>query len=284
MTRQNRRTFLATLGAAALGGTALGCVARASAAPRRTLSRIGLQLYTLRAEMGRDLPGTLARVAEIGYREVEFAGYFNRPPAEIRALLERNGLTSPSTHIPFGEIRGNWRKTLDEATAIGHRWVTIPWLAAEERRDLDGWKRVAELFNRAAGEAKAAGLRFAYHNHDFELARVGDTTGLDVLLANTDPALVDYELDLYWTVKAGADPVDYFTRYPKRFPMVHVKDSAGAPQHRMTEVGGGTIDFRRIFAAGDRGGIQHYFVEHDNPTNPMGSVRSSYAYLAKLEF
>jgi sugar phosphate isomerase/epimerase len=281
--RQTRRTFLTTLGAAALG-TAVGCRAASGATESaRRLTRIGLQLYTVRAEMSKDVAGTLARVARIGYTEVEFAGYFSRSPKEIRELLARNGLTSPSTHIPFTAIGKDWARTLDDASMIGHRWVTIPWIPEEERRTLDGWKRVAESFNRAAAEARAAGLRFAYHNHDFELAPISGTVPLDLLLAETDPSLVDFEMDIYWLVRAGGDPLDYFARFPKRFPLVHVKDSAGPPEHRMVDVGRGTIDFRRIFARSEQAGIEHYFVEHDQPADAMATARGSFEYLRKLE-
>jgi sugar phosphate isomerase/epimerase len=280
--QQTRRTFLATLGTAALGAAAGYRLAAASPAPRRALTRIGLQLYTVRGEMGRDFAGTLARVAAIGYTEVEFAGYFGRSPTEVRELLTHHGLTSPSTHIPFAAIRKEWGKTLADASAIGHQWVTIPWIPEEERRTLDGWKRVAHAFNDAATEARAAGLRFAYHNHDYELKPIGDVVPLDLLLSETDPALVDFEMDLYWLVKAGRDPLDYFARFPKRFPLVHVKDSAGPPEHRMVNVGRGTIDFRRIIGRSGQAGIEHYFVEHDQPTDPMESARESYQYLVQL--
>lgn len=283
---QTRRTFLATIGVAALG-VANGCstaVAATVLPPRRKLSRIGLQLYTVRDQMKLDLPGTLARVAAIGYNEVEFAGYFDRSPSEIRSLLSRYALTSPSVHIPYESIRTSWRKTLDDSKAIGHEWITIPWIPEEERRTLDGWKRVAAEYNKAAADAKAAGLRFAYHNHDFELKKLGDVVPLDLLLEETDASLVGFEMDLYWMVKGGADPVEYFNRFPKRFPMVHVKDSAGPPEHRMGAVGEGSIDFRKIFAQSEKAGIQHYFVEHDQPADPMASSRTSYEYLRALEF
>jgi sugar phosphate isomerase/epimerase len=286
---QNRRTFIATIGAAAVS-LAGGC----NAAPprRRKLDRIGLQLYTVRNQMKEDLPGTIASVAAVGYKEVEFAGYFGRSPTEIRDLLARNALTSPSTHFPIEGMRKEWPKMLDEARQIGHQWVTIPWLPENDRGNLDGWKRLAAEFNGAARMARDKGLRFAYHNHDFELKGIPATAGqtntstipLDVLIADTDPSLVDFELDLYWVVKGGADPSSYFTRFPNRFPMVHVKDSAGPPAHTMTDVGRGSIDFRRIFADGEKGGIKHFFVEHDEPADPMASIRTSYNHLRALEY
>ena len=127
-------------------------------------------------------------------------------------------------------------------------------------------------------------MRFAYHNHDFELRSVDGQRPLDLLLKETDPSLVDFEMDLYWVVFGGGDPLDFFNRYPKRFPMVHVKDSAGPPDNRMVDVGQGKIDFRSIFAQSDKAGIKHYFVEHDQPADPIATIRNSYNYLHALRF
>lgn len=285
----DRRSFLALLGAAAAGcaagqpETAADLVAGAvpmKPAPRR----IGVQLYTVRDLAARDLAGTLARIAEIGYRDVEFAGYHGKSPTEIRELLARYNLGAPSSHIPIATLRGDWKKALDEAKAIGHEFVTIPWLGDADRGSVDAWKRVAELFNRGGADAKAAGLRFAYHNHDFELRRIGDVVPLDLLLAETDPALVSFQMDIYWVVKAGQDPAAYFTRHPGRFSMVHAKDSAGAPDHRMVDVGAGTIDFATLLPRAVAAGVKHVFVEHDQPADPMGSIAASYRHLAQLSF
>jgi sugar phosphate isomerase/epimerase len=281
---QSRRTFLATIGAAAFGAAYRGSPAACAGAPQqRRIDRVGLQLYTVRDLMKADMPGTIARVASIGYKEVEFAGYFGRSPSQVRALLDQNGLTSPSTHLQYDSL-DNWQKALDDAKAIGHQWVTLPWIPEEKRRTADDWKGIAARFNTAAAAAKASGLRFAYHNHDFELRPVGGTRPLDILLTETDPKLVDIEMDLYWVVFGGGDPLDYFRRYPHRFPLVHAKDSAGPPDNKMVDVGQGKIDFRSIFAQGDTAGIQHYFVEHDEPADPMASIRNSYEYLHSLTF
>jgi sugar phosphate isomerase/epimerase len=256
-----------------------GCT---TAASRRSLERIGVQLYTVRTEMQRDVEATLARVAEIGYRDVEFAGYFDHTPAQIAALLQRHSLASPSTHIGLDQMRDDWERVLNDAAEIGHEYVTIPSVAPEDRGTVDDWKRVAALFNERAAQARAAGLRFAYHNHDFEFAGIDGIVPFDVLLADTDPALVDFELDIYWITRAGFDPLDYFTRFPGRFRMTHLKDSAGPPDHDMTDVGSGSIDFARIIAAANDAGVRHHFVEHDEPADPISSIRSSYQYLAGL--
>jgi sugar phosphate isomerase/epimerase len=276
----DRRTFLETMSNVALAA----CIPAARRTVHRArLDKIGLQLYTVRKAMQTDVEGTLARVAATGYQEVEFAGYFGKSPAEVRAMLDRHGLSAPAVHV--GSIAPDqWRASLDAAATIGHRYVVVPWIPAEERATLDGWKRVAENYNRIGTEARAAGLQFAYHNHDFEFVPVEGRVPFDVLLESTDPQLVQLEIDLYWITKGGQDPFRYFQRWPGRIPLVHVKDSVGPPDHKMVDVGAGKIDFKKIFARREQAGIRHYFVEHDEPPDPFGSIRASYEYLKRLEF
>lgn len=279
----DRRTFLTTLGGAAL---ALACSRQGLALGTRRIKRVGLQLYTVRDAMEKDVPGTLAHVARIGYKEVEFAGYFGKTPNEIRALLKQNGLTSPSSHVPYPDGGDGWKKTVDDAKEAGHQYVTVAWTPEEKRQGSDAWKRIADEFNKAGEVAKAAGLQYAYHNHDYELAKAGDVMPFDALLENTDPKLVTFEMDLYWMVHGGADPLAYFKKYPGRFAMVHVKDAKPDAAKTMTEVGTGTIPFAKIFAwDADHGAhIKHYFVEHDQPKDPFASIATSYKNLANLNF
>jgi len=276
----NRREFVQTM--TAIGATTLFCKVPRTAHSAR-LEKVGLQLYTVRDKMKEDFEATLARVAEIGYKEVEFAGYFDHAPADVRAILDRHGLSAPSTHIALGEIDA-WKASLDTAKAIGHDYVVVPWIPQEKRMTLDGWKNVADVFNRAAQMAHDTGLQFAYHNHDFEFPKMDGQIPYDLLLQNTDPKLVQLEIDLYWITKAGQDPLSYFARWPGRVPLVHVKDSAGAPEHKMADVGQGKIDWKRIFAKRDQAGIKHFFVEHDQPPQPFQDIAASYNYLKNLEF
>jgi sugar phosphate isomerase/epimerase len=280
----DRRSFIQLLGAAAVGQ--MGHPRGPSPKPRtplRKLDRIGLQLYTVRDEMKKDVEGTIAKVAAAGYNEVEFAGYFGKSPADVRAILDRNGLTAPSAHI--GAIDPDkWPQALDAARVIGHRYVVVPWIPEGDRTGVDGFKKIAAHFNKAAEQARAAGLQFAYHNHDFEFVPTGGQLPYDILLADTDPKLVQMEMDLYWITKAGQDPLKYFARWPGRFPMVHVKDSMGPPDQKMADVGAGKIDWKRIFGREDQAGIKHFFVEHDQPADPFASIRASCEYLKKLEF
>lgn len=282
---ETRRAFLATLGAATLG-LAANCRAfgkhASSVATRTKLSRIGLELYTVRREAAADLAGTLARVAKIGYKEVEFAGYHNHSAADVRDLLKQNGLTAPAAHVDIAAIQTAPDKTFSDARTIGHEWIVVPSLPSANRTTVDDWKRVADLFNATATQVKAAGFRFGFHNHNDVFRKIGDVMPIDVLMTATDPALVSYELDVYWAVNGGADPVQLLTRYPARFRLMHLKDSMGPPDHKMADVGSGTIDFKAILAHSK--GIEHYFVEHDSPPDAFADVAASYSYLSKLEY
>ena len=275
-----RREFLGTASAIALGAVLPPACRTARGAK---IEKIGIQLYTVRDQMKADFEGTLAHIAQIGYKEVEFAGYFDHTPADVKAILDRHGLAAPSTHIGLGEI-DDWKKALDTAKAVGHEYVVVPWVPQEKRVTLDGWKNVASVFNRAAQMAKDAGLQFAYHNHDFEFPKMDGQVPYDVLLQSTDPKLVQLEIDLYWITKGGQDPLTYFARWPGRIPLVHVKDGGAAPEYKMADVGQGKIDWKRIFAKRDQAGIKHFFVEHDQPPQPFDDIAASYNYLKGLEF
>lgn len=286
----DRRTFIGAM-AAAVAAPGVVSDRLLIPAPASRLDRIGLQLYTVRDLLKQDFEGTLARVAAIGYREVEFAGYFDHTPQQVRAVLDRNGLDAPAAHVAFETMDDGWDAVLHTARLIGHRFVVCPWIPEEQRRTPDDWRRVGDRFNRAGAACRDAGLRFAFHNHSYEFERFADGTfPYDLLLAHTDPALVTLELDLFWITFGGGDPLAYFTRYPGRFPLVHVKDMKPksapdvTPDQVMAAVGQGSIDWKRIFARSREAGIEHYFVEHDQPADPFASIRASYDYLRRLEF
>ena len=278
----NRRHFINRL---TLAAAALSLSAPNALAAGRRLARIGMQLYTVRRELEKDFEGTLKQVAALGYKEVEFAGYFGRKPAEVRALLKRLKLVAPAAHVPLSELRGDLRAMLDAAQTIGHKYLLVAWLPPEERKTLDNYRRLADLFNEAGQALQREGVRFAYHNHDFEFAPIEGRVPYDLLLERTDPRVVKLELDLYWTVKGGASPVDYFERHPGRFHLLHVKDMDATPRRHFADVGRGTIDFKSIFAQSRKAGVRHYFVENDEPAgSPFDSLRTSIEYLRRLEF
>jgi sugar phosphate isomerase/epimerase len=276
-----RREFLERAGgiAAAVGAGALPRPARTKLGP------IGIELYTVRRELAKDVAGTLAKLAEIGYREVEFSGYPPGTGKSLRAILDRLKLTAPAGHVGLQAIRGEWDRSLEEAAEVGQRYVVVAFIPEEERRTADGWKRLAAAFNKAGERARAAGLTFAYHNHDFEFPPLDGAIPYDLLLAETDPRLVQLELDLYWITKGGRDPLAYFAKWPGRFPLVHVKDMDATPRKFFADVGKGTIDFKRIFRRAGEAGIKHYFYEQDEtPGSPFDSAKASYDYLRALTF
>jgi sugar phosphate isomerase/epimerase len=295
----NRRTFIESSVAT---GVLASLPGRAFAATHQ-ISKVGVQLYTVRDDMKKDFAGTIAKVAQIGYKEVEFAGYFDHSPAEIRSLLDKNGLTAPSCHLDLETIEKQLPQTVEAAHTIGHTFIICPWIDEKVRKSPDGWKQVAASFNKAGEAVKKAGIQFGYHNHTFEFVpnnNLGGKMPYDFLLENTDPNLVKMEMDLCWISVTGNDPVSYFERFPGRFPLVHVKDVKELPKVApdksgeftnsnfekdvMTSAGSGVIDWKRIFGHADKAGIQHYFVEHDAPADPFASIAASYKYLSTVRF
>lgn len=281
-----RRFFLTKLVRGAAGALCL-TQARSTGAglkPRR-LTSIGVQLYTVRRELEKDFEGTLARVAAEGFREVEFAGYFNHPPQEVKAVLARQQLAAPAAHLQFADLRGSLQPMIEAAHVIGHKYLLIAWTPPEARKSLDDYRRLADLCNRAGAQTKEAGIQFAYHNHDFEFAPIAGRLPYDLLLERMDSELVKLELDLYWIVKGGAKPLDYFEQWPGRFHLLHVKDMDATPKHDFAEVGRGVLDFKTILAHARRAGVRHYFVEQDETRgSPFDSLQTSIDYLRKLEF
>ncbi len=249
------------------------------------LETIGVQLYTVRSLMAEDVARTLDAVAAIGYDEVEFAGYFGHEPAVVRAWLDASGLTAPAVHADLDAITGEaLEATLEAAAVLGHRWLVVPWIP-EAMRTADGYREVADLLNEAGSIAAAAGVRVGYHNHAFEFdvldgssdAGAG-TTGYSLLLEHLDPAVVDLEIDFHWSAVGGADALELFAAHPGRFPLCHVKDLTA--DGRMADAGAGVIDWPGLFARSAEAGLVHYFVEHDQPADPLASIDASYRYLS----
>jgi sugar phosphate isomerase/epimerase len=292
----NRRTFIGSLTAAAAGSLLTNRLSWGAADHK--IHNLGVQLYTVRDQLKQDFDGTLAKVAAIGYKEVEFAGYFDHSPKEVRAAIDHHGLKSPSCHVQYDVLgEDKWPAQIESAKIIGQDYIVCPWIPEDLRKQPDIWQKAAETFNRAGEASKKAGVQFAYHNHWFEFLPVNGKLPYDLLLEQCDPKLVKMELDLCWITVAGADPIKYFDRYPGRFPLVHVKDIKKMPKiseaggqdfgdslQDMTAVGSGIIDWKRIFAQSDKAGIKHYIVEHDKPTDPFDSITKSYEYLEKLRW
>lgn len=241
----------------------------------------GLQLYTVRDALGKDLDGTLAALAAAGYRHVETAGYADKTAQEFKAALDKHGLHAASMHVPIDQLRGNAAQVLADAKLFGAEWIVCPWMD-EKDRTADGYRRVGQDLQKLAAQWKGEPVQVAYHNHDFEFqqAETGKT-GFDLLFEAAGPD-VKSELDLYWTVKAGQDPLAIAQRMPGRITLVHVKDAGPAPEHRMTDVGKGTIDFAKILGTLKGQGLRYGFVEHDNPTDAIATARAGLAHLNTL--
>lgn len=273
-----RRDFLA---AASACSPAILLAARAPGVrpPIHAPERIGLQLFTVRSLAGEDMAATLEAVSGAGYDEVEFAGYFGHAPATLRRWLDEAGLAAPAAHVGEEELFGaGLDRTLEEAAVVGHRWLVLPWIPPEQRTP-DGYRAAADRLNVAGAAAQTAGMRVAYHNHafEFEALEPGGPTGWDILLDRLDPAVADMEIDFHWSAAGGADPIALFAAHPGRFALCHLKDMDA--RGRMTDVGDGDIDWDAIFASSAQAGIVHYFVEHDQPADPLESIRNSFRYL-----
>lgn len=255
---------------------------------------IGVQLYTVRDAMAADPTGTLAKVAQIGFNSVEGATYtgsekfYGMEPKAFAALLKSNGLAMHSSHYRLGAdnagtkgtILNDWERAVHDAAEVGIKYMVCAYLSQEERGGPDHYKLIAGQLNEAAGICKASGIQLCYHNHDFEFDAQNGQYPYDILLEFTDKDLVKMEMDLYWVSKAGQDPVKLFEKHHGRFPLWHLKDMDATPQHAFAEVGSGTIDFKRIFAAQKTAGLKYFFVEQDKcPGSPFDSITKSYNYI-----
>lgn len=316
----DRRSLIAGFGAS-LGLAALASAPElASAASRRSFFEligkpVGLQIYTLGPDAGKDIDATFAEVARIGYREIELPGLLGRQPAELAAAARRAGLTISSVHVPLVRMGGPGGLTFGSDAAqiadvlgtLGARWAVAPIMllpdgfrpaagesfgvaiaraAAAAGEDL--WKQSADLLNRKGAALRPLGIGVGYHNHNIEFAPLGRTTGWDVLVREADRNLVHFEIDLGWVATAGLDPVRFLNAMRGRVKLLHVKDVAAnnTANYRLemkpAEVGSGTLDWQRILPAARRAGVEHFLVEQEPPfTIPrIEAAAKSYRFLA----
>ena len=292
---QTRRTFLGQTAGLCLVGAAVpwAQVAR----PVRWSDRLGLQVYTVRDRLTKDFEGTLKQVGAAGYKEVELYGSLGeRSPKAVRAILDRAGLAAVSTHIAI-EPGPDLEKQLEGYQIIGHRFTAVR-TDASGSNPTDRWKRQADVLNAVGAAGKKYGIKALVHNHVMEFAPLDDTngTGYDILLKQTNPALVAMELDIGWASIAGQDVIGLFKKHPGRYPLWHVKDATGvatavakpyAERQRGVQfvpVGSGDIDYKAIFAAAATAGLQHFFIEQDNAvdSDSLAAMRASAQGLKKL--
>ena len=289
-----RRDFIQYSSIMSAGILALpGCTV---AVENKDKKNIGVQLYTVRDEMSKDAIGTLKSLASIGFKELESAGYcdgmyYGMKPAEFRKILDDHGLTMPSGHYLtgnqdpeiIGTLNNGWEQAVEDALAVGQKYMVLAYLFDFERERLDQYKELADIMNTKADIARQAGIQFCYHNHDFEFQELEGEIPMEVVLNETDKELVKMELDLYWINKVDQDPVAFFSKYPKRTPLWHVKDMDNSADRKFTEVGNGVIDFKTIFKHADKSGMKHFFVEQDVCEKPpLESLSISHKYVSGI--
>ncbi|MER5953932.1 sugar phosphate isomerase/epimerase [Streptomyces sp. NPDC001893] len=280
--KSSRRAFLGTsLGLAAAVGTALP----ASAGQRRRIPRggIGMHLYTMRDVLAKDFAGTVEQLAEIGYATVGVSGRHGYGAADIRRMLDTVGLRAVLEHVAYTTLTGSGLpQALEDLHTLGARWPVVPSLPGSMHSPA-GYREAAKEFNRIGAASREAGLGpVLFHNHDGDHDVLDGENLYDILVRETDPHLVAFELDVYWASKGGADPATYFVRHRRRFPALHVKDMA--PDGGFADVGSGTLDFAAMFDDAQVGGVRQWLVEHDTPKDPFATARNSYEYLAALRY
>jgi len=264
----------------------------------RMLSGIGLQLYTIRDAMADHPVATLRAVSALGYQYVECAGYQNgkfygQTKENFKAILRDTNLTMPSGHTMTGNglpegtysMQYKWEQVCEDAAYMGMKYIVCAYFFDGERKTIDDYKKHAALMNRCGEIAQKYGLQFCHHNHDFEFQAIGGIIPYDILLNETDAKLVHFEIDHYWTKKAGVDSIGLMKKHPGRFPLFHIKDMEKGPEKSFAEVGSGVINWKKIFQAGDKGGMKFFFVEQDKCTrDPMESIKMSYQFLKTFTY
>src|SRR6266567_2603469 len=262
----NRREFLTALGIAAVAPN-LGCASAGAGASTgtRRLKNVGIQLYTLRDDARKDLEGTLVNIAKAGYKKVELLSSMNNfgmPSQQLRAILDRNGLSAPSTHVEPG-IFDNLQPQIDAANILGHQYLIVASLPDAEKLGLDDYRRWADRFNEAGARAIKSNIRIGFHDEAWDFRDIDGTTPYDVFAQRTDPSVVALQLDTGNAVVGGKDPLVYMERYGSRYSLFHIKDAPSLGADHDVELGKGMVNFRRLFGMIDRIDQKHLYVEQE---------------------
>jgi sugar phosphate isomerase/epimerase len=294
----NRRSFLLVAGAGVTAGSMLSSFAFANHHGKIPL---GIQLWTVKSEAEKDLEGTLRKVYAAGFREIEFAGYYGKNPADLAKLMKSIGFSLVSTHAGAGDIAKNGDQIIADAKALGLKYVVcsspgvspekekLPWEERMKAVDLSDWKWNADLFNKFGKQVSDAGMAFGYHNHSAEFKKYDGQTAFDYLFGNTDPKHVKIELDVGWVAVAQQDPIAILNKYKDRVVALHVKDvakrAAADKDPPSVALGEGVVDWKKVIGTAKANGTKAYFYEQEEPfTRPiLDSVKISGDYLSKLE-
>jgi sugar phosphate isomerase/epimerase len=289
----SRRHFLSTVAA----GLAAPAGVRAWRAPQDDFKTalnapIGLQMWSLREYLPKDLSGTLTKIRAMGFREVEGAGLWKHTVGQLRSALDSAGLRCQSAHMPFERLRDDAPGAFAEAKALGASWVVCPWIPHQKEFTRDDALKSAEVFNKAAAGAEAAGLRFAYHCHGYEMLPAPEGTRFDTLARNTDAAKVMFQVDVFHTLHGGGDPVDLITRYAARVTSLHLKDlkkgvaitkgTGTATPADDVPLGTGQVDWPAVLRAAMKANTSLYYLE-DESADPWTHIPRSLEYLKSLK-
>ena len=280
-----RREFIRNSTIAAAGLMALPTFLQAGKAK----AGIGLQLYTLRDTIMKDPKGVLKSVSEFGYKKLETFAYgdgaiFGMPIREFNEYVKGLGMKVTSGHYGLDLAKSDtWEKAVMDARSIDQKYMVVPYINEPERKSIDDYKRICASLNKAGEIARKNGVKFGYHNHAFEFDTLDGQIPFDVMLAELDPKNVSMEMDIYWVVNAGKDPLKYFEKYPGRFTQWHVKDMDKTDKNRNADIGSGAIDWKPIFAKARQSGMKHFYVEQESyPGAPIDSVAASIKYLKTI--
>jgi sugar phosphate isomerase/epimerase len=280
----NRRTFVKGISATVAATIVLP--SDLLALPKKKI--IGIQLYTLRDLIAADFKGTLKKIRKAGYNSVEAAGYGDRKfygysPKEYKEIVTDLGLQPTSSHSSVNPE--NISSAIEDHLSAGMDYIVVPWIPKEKYNTPDAYKKLADEFNIIGKACKEAGLGFGYHNHAFEFEKMGNEIPYNILIENTDPKYVFMQVDLFWMVYGGHQPEEYFTKYPGRFELWHIKDMDNTPARESVEVGDGIINYAKVFKMKDLAGMKHFFVEQEAfKMDPIQSIRKSYKFLNSLTY
>jgi sugar phosphate isomerase/epimerase len=273
-----RRSFIQQTTLAMAG---VGLASTAWAAPgSKYKNKVGLQLYSLRDVIFKDAKAVLKSVAEFGYKELETFGYkegklFGMSVKEYGDYIKSLGMKTMSGHYGIDLVDKNWQQACDDAKSLGQQYVVVPYLTEQYYSSLDVLKKTCATINKGAEIAKKTGLKMGYHNHAFEFNQVEGQVMFDVMLKELDPA-VSIEMDIFWVVNAGQDPIAYFNKFPGRFEQWHVKDMDKTDKNRNADVGTGAIDYKTIFANAKKSGMKHFYIEQETyPSSSTESIKNS---------
>ena len=303
----SRRTILSGVGSAALltacgqGGSSASVTgaAQKAAETKRQIDKVGLQTYTLRNALAEDFKGTFQMIKDVGYDFVELndRNFSEKTPAELKAMLDEIGLPCPSSHMGYAKVKDELPFVIQTAKTLQTDYMVVPYMA-DNLRSLEDWKRHAVIFNAAGEQLADEGVRLAYHNHQFEFDDLGGgTTAIEILMNETDPRFVDFQLDIFWTNIASINVADLMRKYPGRFKLCHIKDLKGDPKsaanmsyedigaNLMQNVGEGDTDFESVFALNDISGMEYFVAENDFPKTPYrGSIATSLSSIRNMRF